>query len=455
MADRRQLTYGELLSRNGGPWAWQEPGNTRDKALPRHALMCILDHCDVEHVAASEQACFQWRELMISPDGLGVWQTTVLRALGRDRVEKYKAALGLRSGQSYEQERVDLTARNWKRILRMHKATKMLPYYEQPPNHLPLPGHSGPVLCMCLGGPYLFTGGADHVLFMYRVPLLVHYTKEKAAGKPAPRPSRSFGQGGLAHSGPVLCVAAEKEFLVSGGVDGLVKMWKVESAPDSPASRVLQGHQGPVWSICAMINNFCCSGGADKKLLLWDLNAPKGAKAVCTMTGHSAGVSAMCYSQKNDQVISASEDKSIRIWDPHKAVCISVLDGHKSIIYGLECWQGVTNDVSYDLVFSGDADGNIMLWDRPSGMFLSKVEDVHADAIKGMSLSLDPQQSLLTASMDGTVRLWKPDSMECERVLVGEDGSNVDAGLTMAVAWANIVVSSSWDGVLRSYVYTE
>lgn len=73
----------------------------------------------------------------------------------------------------------------------------------------------------------MFTGGADKTLLMFRVPLLVHYTPAKGASKTAPRPSRSFGQSGMAHSGPVLCVAAEKEYLISGGVDGLVKMWKV------------------------------------------------------------------------------------------------------------------------------------------------------------------------------------------------------------------------------------
>lgn len=65
------------------------------------------------------------------------------------------------------------------------------------------------------------------MLLMYRVPILVNYTHEKGKGRPPPKPIRSFGPSGFAHTGPVLCVAAEREYVISGGVDGLVKMWKV------------------------------------------------------------------------------------------------------------------------------------------------------------------------------------------------------------------------------------
>jgi hypothetical protein len=113
--------------------------------------MCLLSHCDVESLARAERACFQWREFMISGDGVAVWQTSVHRFIGRDNIEAYKSALGLRCGQDYEKEKTDLTARNWKRILRMHKATVNLPKYHHDPEVVSLLGHSGPVLCMCLG----------------------------------------------------------------------------------------------------------------------------------------------------------------------------------------------------------------------------------------------------------------------------------------------------------------
>ena len=89
------------------------------------------------------------------------------------------------------------------------------------------------MLCMCLGGPYLFTGGSDGKLLMFRIPLFLTFTKERVREfKTPPAPSRAFGQakikGGpnLAHDGPILCMAAEKDFVISGGVDGQIKLWR-------------------------------------------------------------------------------------------------------------------------------------------------------------------------------------------------------------------------------------
>jgi WD40 repeat protein len=50
----------------------------------------------------------------------------------------------------------------------------------------------------------------------------------------------------------------------------------------------------------------------------------QGASALVTMKGHSAGVTAVCESRSSSQLISASEDRSIRIWDARRGVCLSV-----------------------------------------------------------------------------------------------------------------------------------
>lgn len=111
----------------------------------------LLEKCDLKTLCNVERVCLQWREYLAATDGVGAWQVGVHRELGPERIEKYKNALGLRSGQGWDAEKVDLTARNWKRIMRMHRATKMLPKYRSKPLITPLAGHSGPVLCMTLG----------------------------------------------------------------------------------------------------------------------------------------------------------------------------------------------------------------------------------------------------------------------------------------------------------------
>ena len=36
--------------------------------------------------------------------------------------------------------------------------------------------------------------------------------------------------------------------MISGGVDGTIKLWRMESAPGSACARKYLGHKGAVWS---------------------------------------------------------------------------------------------------------------------------------------------------------------------------------------------------------------
>jgi hypothetical protein len=117
----------------------------------RGGFFRLFANCDVQTLGRAEQACTLWRDYLTSVDGAGTWQASVHNAIGKDRIEKYKVALGLRCGQSYEAERADLTAKNWKRIVRMHRTSKLLPTNTERPGITSLTGHTGPVLCMALG----------------------------------------------------------------------------------------------------------------------------------------------------------------------------------------------------------------------------------------------------------------------------------------------------------------
>ena len=234
----RQLLYSELLSRPGGPWAWMEVGNSREKALPKIFNLTVLNLLDVYSVSRMERTSRLWREFLQTPDGVAVWQRVVHEVAGKVQIDSYKIALGLRAGQSYEQERLDLQSRNWRRIMRMHRANTRFPYYRTDHKVTLLANHAGPVLCMVIGGPYLFSGGADGKLLMYRIPLFLTFTPEREREfKQPPAPSRYFGQPktknglNIAHDGPILSVAAGKDFVLSAGVDGEIRLWRMESAP--------------------------------------------------------------------------------------------------------------------------------------------------------------------------------------------------------------------------------
>ena len=83
----RQLLYSELLSRPGGPWAWMEVGNTREKALPKAFHLNMFEYLDVNDVSLLERSSRLWRDLLQTPDGVGIWQRVVHERVGLINVQ--------------------------------------------------------------------------------------------------------------------------------------------------------------------------------------------------------------------------------------------------------------------------------------------------------------------------------------------------------------------------------
>jgi WD40 repeat protein len=67
------------------------------------------------------------------------------------------------------------------------------------------------------------------------------------------------------------------------------------------------------------------------------------------------------------QLVSAGEEKRIRIWSIRTGECLSVLEGEPSPVCSLCSWRGAREGVDYDVIFSGARDGTIRVWDRIAG----------------------------------------------------------------------------------------
>mmetsp|Transcript_27560 Transcript_27560/g.43060 ORF Transcript_27560/g.43060 Transcript_27560/m.43060 type:complete len:448 (+) Transcript_27560:46-1389(+) len=386
---RRQLLFHELTAKPGGAWAWNDPSNIREQGLPSSFIDKILEILDIPGVCLFERVCVTWRRLLQSPQSIGLWQHKTHLSIGFVRVERFKVALGLKSGQAFEQEAKDLTVRNWKRILKMYKTIKKLPYYKLEPHVTGFTDHEGPLLCLVTGGPYLFTGGADHKLIMFRNTALTMLTPDRVKNiKNLPKPSRIFGVGGMAHNGPITSLAASSDFVISGSLDGTAKLWKVESAPGSGANRVFEGHKGPVWCVAltgTKQDPLLVTGSPDKNLCLWEVYAAKGALPKHTMKGHRGAITAVCSVEKSEHVVSASEDKTIRIWSTVTGLSLSVMEGESSLVMSLISFRGMRDSKDYDIIISGSIDGTMRVWDREAAVEKMCVE-AHEDAVKGLSL---------------------------------------------------------------------
>ena len=65
---------------------------------------------------------------------------------------------------------------------------------------------------------------------------------------------------------------------------------------------------------------------ADLSVKLWDAKADY--KCVKTLMGHDHSVSSVIFSISGDMIISASRDKTIKIWETSTGFCVKTLSGH-------------------------------------------------------------------------------------------------------------------------------
>ena len=67
-----------------------------------------------------------------------------------------------------------------------------------------------------------------------------------------------------------------------------------------------------VWSRIAADNSKFVSCGSDKLIFLWDVTS---AQVIRKLTGHDRKVNALAFGPKEDVLLSASHDKTVKIWD--------------------------------------------------------------------------------------------------------------------------------------------
>lgn len=147
-----------------------------------------------------------------------------------------------------------------------------------------------------------------------------------------------------------LALSKDERWLVSAGWDQRVLLWDLQG---KAAPRRLEGHASP--ALCAAISHsgeLVASGGKDGRVLLWDMKRQKSF----TLSGHTAEISRVLITPDEKQVISASEDGTLRVWDARSGAALFTLSGHENPV----SWAALSPDGSR--LFSA-SDGSLKAWD--------------------------------------------------------------------------------------------
>ncbi len=148
----------------------------------------------------------------------------------------------------------------------------------------------------------------------------------------------------------------------------------------------------------------------DKTARIWDTRL--GTQLI-VLSGHSGHVRSAEYSPDGTHIVTASADKTARIWDARDGRQLAVLSGHLDRVYSAEY------SPDGNRIVTSSYDKTARIWDAHSGEQLIILSG-HGDRVYDAAYSPDGTR-IVTASADKTARIWDALSGKQLLVLSGPD----------------------------------
>lgn len=252
--------------------------------------------------------------------------------------------------------------------------------------------HYSAVNCISItpNSKVIATGGTDGKVFTYLVDSFGSVTKDKTI---------------FLHRMSVNTIVIDPsgKLLYTGSNDGTISYYDIYKAKDKKINNT-----NPVSCIAVSRDrrSIYCSDNTSiiKK---YDLTG----KLIKTFEGHLDQVNFIALSRDNKRLISASSDKTVKVWNTESGKLEKTLVGHD--------WKVISAAISLNgkYAVSGSNDGSIIVWDIDEAKEIKKIEDVGTNA-RGVALSND--NTKVFAALN-----YQPDSFETKGILVFKSGIEI------------------------------
>ena len=137
------------------------------------------------------------------------------------------------------------------------------------------------------------------------------------------------------------------------------------------------------------------SASEDRTLKLWDLAT---GNEIRSFTGHGAELSSVAFSPDGRFALSGGWDKTLKLWDVATGKEIRPFTGHSETVFSV----AISPDGRYAL--SGSEDKTLKLWDVATG---KKIRSFNGHKHTADSVAFSPDgRTALSGSTDKTLKLW-------------------------------------------------
>ena len=188
--------------------------------------------------------------------------------------------------------------------------------------------------------------------------------------------------------------AAENSVLLSASYDTTVRCWDCRSRNAAPI-QVLADGADSISSVTASAHEIVAAS-VDGCMRVYDLRM---GRASCDQLAQP--VTHVALSHDANCVLASCLDAKLRLLDKSNGEMLNEYAGHVNKAYKLGCC--LSHDDS--LVLSGSEDGSLHMWDLVDAKQLLKL-GAHKAAV-GSVCAHPSRHDVLTASHDGTAKLWR------------------------------------------------
>ncbi|KAK9450659.1 40S ribosomal protein RACK1 [Limtongia smithiae] len=183
----------------------------------------------------------------------------------------------------------------------------------------------------------------------------------------------------------------------------------------------LEGHAGWVTTLCTTPENpdLLLSGSRDKTLIVWQLTRDEHAYGIPkrSLHGHSHIVQDAAISYDGLHAISASWDKTLRLWDLQTGKTLSRFVGHTSDVLS------VSFSSNNRQIVSGSRDKTIKLWNTIGDCKYTITDKGHSDWVSVVRFSPNPENPIVvSAGWDKLVKVWNLEDASLQTDYIGHTG---------------------------------